>query len=278
MAKIERVKLSKLTSIRVGGECDVFTPDSIFELQNFLATSTKNIFFLGLGSNLIVSDNGFDGVIIRTKNLNNIEFKNGKIKVECGTTLAGVSRFAVKNSQSSANFLSAIPGSIGGALKMNAGCFGREIWQFVKSIQTIDNNGILYNRNIDDFVVNYRSVVAKYKNEHFLNCELVFENNGLSDDVLKQRYQSQPIGTANFGSVFKNPKGHFAAQLIENAGLKGHCVGSSCISTKHANFIINENNAKSLDILTLIKHTQKIVFDKFAIKLATEVIFSEDLP
>ena len=269
--QINREKLSKYTSLKVGGECDIFTPANFNELQYFLKHNHKKVLFLGLGSNILMNDSGFNGVVIRTKNLNKIEVVDGKIYAECGTTLAKLSKFAILNNQAGANFLATIPGSVGGALQMNAGCFGKEIWPSVKSIVVIDKKGNISEKTSNDFVINYRGVKSSSE-EYFISAIFHFDNNALSDDILQKRYDSQPIGTKNCGSVFKNPKGDFAARLIEECGLKGFKIGGAEVSKKHANFIINTENASSKDIKNLIKHIQKAVKNKFEIDLETEVV------
>jgi UDP-N-acetylmuramate dehydrogenase len=269
--QIQQGSFSKLTSLRVGGECNIWTPNSVNELQNFLKNNSKNVLFLGLGSNILASDKSFDGVVIRTKNLNEISIKNNQITAFCGVTLAKFARFCTQNNQASANFLSSIPGGVGGSLFMNAGCFGKEIWHSVKSVQTIDKFGNIFNRTLDDFEISYRKTINKYKNEYFLSANFEFDNNPISEKILKNRYESQPIGTANCGSVFKNPDGDFAARLIEKSGLKGFKIGGAEVSKKHANFIINFDNASSDDIKNIIKHIQKTIKSKFNITLETEV-------
>ena len=191
--------------------------------------------------------------------------------LNCGTTLSALSRFAINYNQGGANFLSAIPGSVGGALFMNAGCFGKEIWSFIKNITTIDNNGNIFQREKSEFEVNYRKIISKNIGEYFIGCKLQFDNNQMAEHILKKRYASQPIGSANCGSVFKNPPHYFAAKLIQECGLKGFSIGNAQVSIKHANFIINNGGAKSSDILKLITHIQIAVKNKFNINLETEV-------
>lgn len=269
--EIKQEQLSKYTSIRTGGIATIFTPNSVKELQEFLRTNTQKILFLGLGSNVLISDSGFDGVVIRTKNLNTTEVQGDTIFASCGTTLNKLAKICSTNNQRGANFLKTIPGSVGGALRMNAGCFGKEMWQGVVSIETIDIKGNIHHRKINDFVVSYRKVVAKYIDEYFIGAHFCFDDSPIADDILQQRYNSQPIGTANFGSVFKNPHNDFAAKLIEEVGLKGYQVGGAQISTTHANFIINTGSATSEDVQKIITHTQKCVEDKCNIALVKEV-------
>jgi UDP-N-acetylmuramate dehydrogenase len=231
--------------------------------------------FVGLGSNLLIRDNGFDGVTIHTKYLKELAISEGIIEAESGTTLAKLSRFAQSNNKHGAEFLSAIPGSVGGALFMNAGAFGSEIWQYVVSVQTIKLTGKIHQRKKSDYVINYRSVSHKHIDEFFLSARFDFNLKQQNDDVrdlLEKRNSSQPIGLPSCGSVFKNPNGNYAAKLIEASELKGFCIGGACVSEKHANYIINHDNATAADIENLINHIQKTVKLLHNVELETEII------
>ncbi len=267
--------MSSHCSFRAGGVAqDFFTPKNLDQLSNFLKKNTKPILFLGLGSNLLVRDQGFNGVVIKTNQLNKITDKDGCLTIESGTTLAKLSRTCVNKQYYGAEFLSAIPGTLGGALAMNAGAFGGEIWQFVQSVNTINTLGKIQKRSPKEFDIGYRQVRMHNKNEFFISAILKFNHEHPINNIkelLDKRNQSQPVGLANCGSVFKNPKGHFAAKLIENCHLKGYCIGGACVSDKHANFIINQNNASAHDIENLIHHIQQTVKSTFDITLETEV-------
>jgi len=268
--------MSKHCSLRAGGLAnEFFTPADVDQLSNHLKKNKKTVIFIGLGSNLLIRDNGFDGLIVHTKYLKNLHLDNGFITAEAGTTLTKLSRFAGANNKHGAEFLSAIPGSVGGALAMNAGAFGSEIWQYVTSVETIDNNGNTQQRSPDDFFITYRSVRAKYSNEFFVSAKFDFnqaEKNIEARDLLDKRNASQPIGLPSCGSVFKNPDNGFAAKLIEACNLKGFCVGGACVSDKHANFIINQNSATAQDIEELIKHIQTTVTDAHGVTLEPELV------
>jgi UDP-N-acetylmuramate dehydrogenase len=267
--------MSKHCSLRAGGIARVFfMPNALSYLINFLKHNSDVVLFLGLGSNLLVQDSGFDGVVIKTTSLKNIQIKQTNIHVECGATLAKLARTASKDFFG-AEFLSAIPGTLGGALKMNAGAFGSEIWDFVKSVTTINQKGEIFNRKPEDFAIAYRQVIARHTGEYFISAVLDFSKNPPNQNIkqlLEKRNQSQPIGLPTCGSVFKNPPNHFAAKLIESVNLKGFCIGGACVSEKHANFIINQNQASAQDIQALIKHIQKIVQKNTGIQLETELI------
>ena len=159
---------------------------------------------------------------------------------------------------------------------MNAGAFGGEIWSFVSSVTTINRNGELTKRTPSDYKIAYRSVTPMFKQESWfvsaeINLPLKTTDNSKIGQILKKRNENQPIGKASCGSVFKNPKGLHAAQLIENSGLKSYCIGDACVSQKHANFIINQGNASALDIEKLIFHISYIVKRKYKVQLLPEV-------
>ena len=268
--------MSKHCSLRSGGETsEFFQPLDILELSKFLKNNTKPILMVGLGSNLLVRDKGFDGVTIHTKNLKELNISDNFIESGAGTSLAKLSRFALANFKYGAEFLSAIPGSVGGALAMNAGAFGSEIWQYVVSVKTMSYSGEIKDRKPSDFENTYRSTIHKNSNEFFVSAVFNFNLKEQNDDVselLKKRNSTQPIGLPSCGSVFKNPKNHFAAKLIESSGLKGYCIGGACVSEKHANYIINQDNATAQDIENLIAHIQDVIKQQFDIELETEII------
>ena len=268
--------MSKHCSLRSGGETsEFFQPLDTLELSKFLQNNSKPILMVGLGSNLLVRDKGFDGVTIHTKNLKELNISDNFIESGAGTSLAKLSRFALANFKYGAEFLSAIPGSVGGALAMNAGAFGSEIWQYVVSVKTMSYSGEIKDRKPIDFEIAYRSTIHKNSNEFFVSAVFNFNLKEQNDDVselLKKRNSTQPIGLPSCGSVFKNPKNHFAAKLIESSGLKGYCIGGACVSEKHANYIINQDNATAQDIENLIAHIQDVIKQQFDIELETEII------
>ena len=268
--------MSKHCSLRSGGLTrEFFSPENATELSEFLSDNSRQVLFVGLGSNLLIRDHGFDGVTIHTKHLKALTISKGIIEAESGTTLAKLSRFAQSNNKHGAEFLSAIPGSVGGALAMNAGAFGSEVWQYVVSVQTINLSGQINQRKKSDFVIDYRSVSHKHMDEFFLSAQFDFNLEKQNDDVrdlLEKRNSTQPIGLPSCGSVFKNPNGHYAAELIEASGLKGFCVGGACVSEKHANYIINQDNATAADIENLINHIQNTVMSMHNVQLETEII------
>jgi UDP-N-acetylmuramate dehydrogenase len=263
-------------SLRAGGTVEnLFIPNSIDELLAFLRGNQRPILMLGLGSNLLVRDGGFLGTAIKLTTFNQLEFKDGVVDVEAGVTLAKLSRFCEAQGLNGAEFLSAIPGTVGGALAMNAGAFGADIWTMVESVTTVDDLGAVFRRNKSEFEIGYRKVTPHHQGEVFIGASLRFSQVEKQDnikDLLKKRNDAQPIGAPSCGSVFKNPPDYYAAQLIEDSGLKGFCVGGACVSNKHANFIINADNASTDEIENLILHIQKTVQSDAGVALETEVV------
>lgn len=268
--------MSKHCSLRTGGQTSqFFVPEDEAALSNFLKNNKTQLLFVGLGSNLLVRDKGFDGTTIHTKNFNSLDISKDFIDSGAGTSLAKLSRFSQANLKYGAEFLSAIPGSVGGALAMNAGAFGSEIWQYVVSVKTINLTGDIQERFPSNYKINYRSVIHHFSGEFFISARFNFDLKQPQDnvrDLLHKRNSTQPIGLASCGSVFKNPKDTYAAKLIESSGLKGFCIGGACVSEKHANYIINQNNASAMDIENLIAHIQNTIKDKHNVELETEII------
>ena len=268
--------MKKHCSLRAGGDAKVFfTPNNSDELSQFLSNNQKPVLFLGLGSNLLVRDRGFDGVVIKLKQMNQLKLHQDGVYAQAGVSLAKLARFCHANNIQGAEFLSAIPGTVGGALAMNAGAFGAETWQFVTMVKTINNSGEIFYRKKQAFNISYRKVDAHHQDEYFLGANFHFDLLNQTQDIktlLKKRNASQPTGLASCGSVFKNPKDQYAAKLIEACQLKGFCIGGACISNKHANFIINQDHASATDIENLIQHIQLTVKSKFGIDLETEVV------
>ncbi len=273
--------LSQYTSWRVGGPADyVFIPADLDDLSYFLRHLSEStpLTWLGLGSNTLIRDGGVDGVVIITQGaLNKLEEKEPlHVRVEAGVASAQLARFTARLGASGLEFMAGIPGTVGGALAMNAGCFGGETWRFVTQVETINRKGEIKLRTTEDFKVDYRHVVRP-QDEWFVAGHFQLKpgekEKALNDirQLLDKRSQSQPTGTANCGSVFRNPAGDYAGRLIEQCGLKGKQLGGAHVSTKHANFIINEANATSTDIENLITEVRNAVERETGIKLIAEV-------
>ena len=273
--------LSKYTSWRVGGPAErMYLPENKEDLIRFIGEmpDQEAVFWLGLGSNLLVRDGGIQGTVINTRNrLKEMKLIDSeRVYVEAGVPCAHVARFCADLSLTGAEFLAGIPGTIGGALKMNAGAFGGETWNIVDIVETVNRVGQVRRRRKEEFTVTYRSVSGG-DDEWFLAAELILEKGDaeLSQQkiraLLEQRALTQPTNKPTCGSVFKNPPGHYAARLIEDCGLKGYCVGEACVSDKHANFIENRGNATAAEIERLINYIQVQVKEKHGISLQTEV-------
>jgi len=273
--------LSDYMSWRTGGVADyLFIPADLDDLSAFLQHLQQPIplTWLGLGSNTLVRDGGIEGVVIITQGaLNKLtQIEPHIIRAEAGISAAQLARFSARLGSAGLEFMAGIPGTVGGALAMNAGCFGGETWNFVHSVETINRHGEVKVRPLVDFKVGYRHV-TRPEDEWFVAGHFSLtpgdKTKSLNDihDLLEKRNNSQPTGTANCGSVFRNPPGNYAGQLIESCGLKGKNQGGAHVSTKHANFIINDGNATSADIERLIQEVRQIVFEKTGIQLTPEV-------
>lgn len=273
--------MSRHTTWRLGGPAKYYyIPADREDLAEFLKTLPDNelIFFLGLGSNLLVRDEGINGVVIILQgSLDALRvLDTTTVYTEAGVTCARFSRFTAKNDLLGGEFFAGIPGTVGGALAMNAGAFSGETWDSVIKVETIDRNGIIRQRPPSDFKIGYRSV-SQPEEEWFIAAYFYFEINLKRDGLqtikrlLAKRNETQPIGERSCGSVFRNPEGDYAARLIEQAGLKGFRIGGAQVSEKHANFFINDGNATSRDMEMLIRHVQMTVKKQFDIELQTEV-------
>lgn len=273
--------LAKYTSWRVGGPAQrMYLPEDKADLIEFIAGLPENepVYWLGLGSNLLVRDGGILGTVINTRNrLKDMRLlADGRVYVEAGVPCAHVARFCSESGLIGAEFLAGIPGTMGGALKMNAGAFGGETWSIVERVEMINLSAEVSNRDKQAFEVAYRSVKIPL-NEWFLSVQLQLASGDTQASqqqikaLLEKRNQSQPTNKPTCGSVFKNPPGDYAARLIEACGLKGYVIGGAVVSEKHANFIENQGHASAADIETLIAHIQTQVETQFGIRLEAEV-------
>ncbi len=273
--------LARYTSWRVGGRADrVFIAESLSELQAFLQTldHAEPIIFMGLGSNLLVRDGGVRGtVVVMHQALNDLRMDGQFIYAEAGVTCGKLARFSANNAKEGAEFMAGIPGTVGGALAMNAGCYGSETWNIVHQVLTIDRNGMTHVRNASEFIASYRHVEMPVLDEWFIGAWFTLEVGDVNDslkkikNLLATRLASQPLNLPSAGSTFRNPQGDFAARLIEASGLKGYQIGGAQVSPKHANFIVNVGNCTALDIELLIRHMRDVVLQKQGVALQQEV-------
>lgn len=276
------VPLRDLNSWRVGGVADqfYFCTDKEKLSYNLQKRNFKlPIMFIGLGSNTLFRDGGFRGTIIAMhKGLNHIKLEDQLFYAESGVSCSKLAKYIARLGYANSAFLAGIPGTLGGALAMNAGCYGSETWDFVDKVLTIDQNGIEHLRKKEEFDIAYRHVENK-KNpqEFFIAAWLEFQEGNKEKaeldikKLLEKRKLTQPLNWPTAGSTFRNPDGHFAAKLIEESGLKGYQIGGAQVSEKHANFIINRGNASASDIENLITYIKAEVFKQTKIKLETEI-------
>ncbi|MCP4331030.1 MAG: UDP-N-acetylmuramate dehydrogenase [Gammaproteobacteria bacterium] len=272
--------MSRHTSWRLGGPADrYYVPADLQDLQAFLAAldAGVEILWVGLGSNLLVRDGGFRGQVIAPLNaLRQIHMQlDGSLYAECGISCSKLAKFCRNEELAGADFFAGIPGTVGGALAMNASAFGGETWAAVEQLIMVDRYGKLSQREPAEFKVGYRHVELPQQ-EWFAAAQFRFPariSNEESNirELLRKRNATQPIGQPSCGSVFKNPPGHHAAQLIESAGLKGYRLGTASVSDKHANFIISDSDTSAADIEALIDHLRERVAIQFDVQLETEV-------
>ena len=285
--KIEYVEgelMSKHTSFKIGGAADIFVnPKSTKELKALLQigkTANLPVCLVGNGSNLLVSDGGIEGLVVSTLKMKKITLvSEDEIFAEAGASLTAVCLFALKNSLAGMEFAYGIPGSIGGAVYMNAGAYGGEMKDIIKNVQSLDKSLNLVERPLEDLGLGYRESVYKSNGEIITGVTLKLKK-GNSHDISKQmellmgkRQTSQPLDFGSAGSTFKRPVGYYAAALIDECGLKGLSVGDAQVSKKHAGFVINKGKATCNDVLKLIEEIKNTVYTKKGVKLETEVIF-----
>ena len=281
--------MARHVSWRAGGRAAVFyQPADLDDLRAFLPTiaASMPVLFVGLGSNLLVRDGGFAGAVIFTHHaLSGIAEERSSANALSVRALAGVpaphlARFVARHGGAGAEWMAGVPGTVGGALAMNAGCYGGETWSHVVRVETLDRAGELHVRRPADYEIGYRHVkplAGAHGEEWFVAGIFRFERGDTSSamermkTLLSRRVASQPLNQPNAGSVFRNPAGDHAARLIEASGLKGYTVGGAQVSPKHANFIVNVGGATAADIEAVIDHVHATVLQKHGIDLVREV-------
>ncbi len=282
------VPMSRHTSWRAGGLAQrLYRPADLADLQQFLrqVPVDEPLIAVGLGSNLLVRDGGLAGTVLLMHGaLSELRMdEGGYIYAQAGVPGAKLARFAAANNLCGAEFFAGIPGTVGGMLAMNAGCYGSETWQKVKTVQVISRSGELRERTPQDYEIGYRHVVKRQQQdvigeeEFFVGAKLNFETGDAEaarldiKALMEKRSASQPLQLPNAGSVFRNPQGNHAAKLIEDSGLKGKRIGAAAVSEKHANFIVNLGGATAADIESLINAVKAKVFEETGIELHPEV-------
>jgi UDP-N-acetylmuramate dehydrogenase len=269
---------------RAGGQvAKAAFPHDLDDLASFMTTLRHDepVLMVGLGSNLLIRDGGFDGTAIFTHGaLNALRLEaDGTLYAEVGVSSPKVARFAANHARTGAEFLAGIPGTLGGALAMNAGCHGGEIWSFVERVRMLNRRGELIERTPADFAIGYRHAgLRASSDEIFVAAWLRFPAGDAATarsnikTLLEKRIATQPLQLPNAGSVFRNPAGDYAARLIETAGLKGMEIGGARVSEKHANFIVNPGGRASASAIeSLIGQIQAEVREQFGVELVREV-------
>lgn len=280
-------KLSQYVNFKVGGPADILvTPrnkEQIIKTVKLCKENNIPFYVIGNGSNLLVKDGGFRGLVISLTKVNNITIDGERINAECGAMLKQVSDKAVENSLTGFEFACGIPGTVGGAVFMNAGAYNGEIAQVIESADVINENGDIVTLTNKELDLGYRSSIVMKKGYVVLSAVFKLEKGAIKSikdlvaDLTDKRESKQPLEYPSAGSTFKRPEGYFAGKLIQDAGLKGYSIGGAAISEKHSGFVINKGGATAKDILDLIHHIQDEVKSQFGVELHTEVrIIGED--
>ena len=280
-------KMSEHINFKVGGPVDILLlPSSVNQVVETLKICRQEeipYFIIGNGSNLLVKDGGVRGVVIKLSNLVSIEVMDNLIKASSGTLLGDVSEKALENSLTGFEFACGIPGSVGGAVFMNAGAYDGEIKNVIKEAEVIDKDGNIVVLSKEELELGYRT--SKVMKDNLLVLSATFElKYGNKDDIKarvdelnEKRESKQPLEYPSAGSTFKRPEGYFAGKLIQDSGLKGATIGGAAVSEKHSGFVINKGGATAEDILNLIAHIQSEVKKQFGVELHPEVrIIGED--
>ena len=280
MEIIKNAKMKEYSNMKVGGTAkELIFIDDKKELKEILQTRS-NIFLLGNGTNTLINDGNLDISFLSLKRLKNITVEEKKgdydlVRVEAGLDLDDLIDFMEKNDYSGLENITGIPGSVGGLVNMNGGAYGTEIFDCIEEVEVCKNDGEIVKIKTTDLNFKYRT--TEIKENKWIVVSALFKfgfgfDKAASEDKREQRKTKHPLDLPNLGSTFKNPEGTFAAKLISDAGLKGYRVGDVEISTKHPNFVTNLGNATFNDIISVIEHVKEVVFEKFGVKLETEII------
>lgn len=274
--------MAKHTTFQIGGPAQVFvTPKTVEEIQKIVRLCNDKevpFFVLGNGSNLLVSDQGMDGVVIQLyRNFSNCEIEGTLVKAQAGAMLAAIGNAAREASLTGFEFASGIPGTLGGAVMMNAGAYGGEMKDIIKTVQLMDRNGDIFEKACDEMDLGYRHSIVEDEGYIVLGAVLeLLEGDKKAiyarmSELSKARREKQPLELPSAGSTFKRPEGYFAGKLIMDANLRGYRVGGAQISEKHCGFVVNRGGATAADVMDLIKDVQDKVYEAFHVKLEPEV-------
>ena len=286
MEIVKNAKMKEYSNMKVGGTAkELIFIDDKNELKEVLQTR-NNIFLLGNGTNTLINDGNLDISFLSLKRLKNItvekkvrnenkENNYDLVRVEAGLDLDDLIEFMEKNDYSGLENITGIPGSVGGLVNMNGGAYGTEIFDCIEEVEVCKNDGKIIKIKTTDLNFKYRTTEIKENKWIVISALFKFGfgfDKAASEDKRQQRKVKHPLDLPNLGSTFKNPEGTFAAKLISDAGLKGYRVGDVEISPKHPNFVTNLGNATFNDIISVIEHVKEVVFEKFGVKLETEII------
>ena len=286
MEIVKNAKMKEYSNMKVGGTAkELIFIDDKNELKEVLQTR-NNIFLLGNGTNTLINDGNLDISFLSLKRLKNItvekkvrnenkENNYDLVRVEAGLNLDDLIEFMEKNDYSGLENITGIPGSVGGLVNMNGGAYGTEIFDCIEEVEVCKNDGKIIKIKTTDLNFKYRTTEIKENKWIVISALFKFGfgfDKAASEDKREQRKVKHPLDLPNLGSTFKNPEGKFAARLISDADLKGYRVGDAAVSTKHPNFVTNLGNATFNDVISVIEHVKEVVFEKFGIKLETEII------
>lgn len=270
------------TTFRIGGPADYFViPTEVEEIQKVVQLCQEcqvPYYIVGNGSNLLVADKGFRGVVIQIyKGMNQLTIEGNQIIAQAGCSLSQIAAEAWKAELTGFEFAAGIPGTLGGAVRMNAGAYGGEMKDVLESVEILTSDGKIQWLTNEEMKFGYRSSVVEEKDGIVLRAVIRLTKGNYSeikavmDDLRERRVSKQPLEYPSAGSTFKRPEGYFAGKLIQDAGLKGFCVGGACVSEKHSGFVINTGNATAADVIELMNRVNEIVTDKFGVSLEPEV-------
>lgn len=279
---LENEPMKNHTSFKVGGPCELFVrpkdEKSLIEILKIIRKNNYNFYILGNATNVIVKDQGYKGIIISIKNrLNDAKVDGLKITAGAGLSLKELSQTAYENSLSGLEFANGIPGTVGGAMTMNAGAYDGEMKNVVESVRFIDNHGNIRESSNEEMDFSYRHSKVGDENLIVLSATFVLEKGDKEkirekfQDFDRRRKEKQPLDLPSAGSTFKRPEGYFAGKLIDDSGLRGFRHNGAGVSQKHCGFVVNYDNASASDVLETIEIVQKVVYDKFSVKLEREV-------
>lgn len=276
--------MKKHTTFRIGGPADYYLcPHSAEEIQKVVEICREEkmpYFILGNGSNLLVSDQGYRGVVIQLwKNVSDIRVEGCLVYAKAGASLAKIAAEALEEGLTGMEFAAGIPGTLGGAVVMNAGAYGGEMKDVLREVLVMDEQGKIFTLKKDALKLGYRTSAVKEKGYVVLAAVLELQQGDSEEirsrmeELRQKRAEKQPLDMPSAGSTFKRPEGHFAGKLIMDAGLRGFSIGGAQVSEKHCGFVVNTGNATAGDVLALIREIQKTVREKFGVELETEVKF-----